>query len=123
VADHTLRITGYREFLRACDHAGKDVKRETRGAFKKVGEIVRLDMQQLFAKYDARSAAGYRTYVRLRGIDVEQSLGKVTGRRPDYADLQVRKAAEPAVADKENEVLRAFDHALGTVSRRFEREG
>ena len=115
-----VRVRGYKEFLRACDHAGKDTKKFVRGAYREVGELVRVEATQLFDPYDTRSAAGYRVRVRQRGVAVEQSLRKTTGKRPDYGALQMTEALLPARQRKEHQVEAAFDTAIDKVADHFE---
>lgn len=118
---NTVRVRGYREFVRACDRAGKESKKEVRDAFRKVGDIVKVDAAARFAHIDQRSAAGYRTVVRQRGVAVEQRLGRTTGTRPDFGALQMRKALDPALAAKEGEIVKAFDDAIDKVADHFDK--
>lgn len=117
----TLRVHGYREFLRAADRAGKESKKAVRGTFREVGEIVRVDAAKRFAEFSPRSAAGYRVRVRARGVAVEQSLRRTTGNRPDFGALQMAEALEPALEQQEGEVLDAFEDALDKVADHFDR--
>ena len=117
----TLRVQGYREFIRACDHAGKDTRKEVRGTFRKVGDLVRVDATSRFDQYDARTASHFKTIVRQRGVDVEQTLRKVTGLRPDWGALQMVKALLPALAAREDDVEREMEHAIDRVAVHFER--
>ena len=116
----TVRVLGYREFLRACDHAGRDTKREVRKTFREVGEIVRAEAERRMDDISVQSAHGYRVRVRQRGVAVEQSLRKTTGKRPDYGALQMRHALLPALEAKEGETVRAFEHAIDVVADRFD---
>lgn len=120
MAEETLRVRGYRELLAACDRAGKDSKREVRATLRAVGEIVRSEAEALFDPYNARSARGYRVRVRARGIAVEQSLRRTTGKHPEYGALQMNKALLPARARKGEEIDAAFEVALDRVADRFE---
>lgn len=120
MADETLKVRGFKEFVRACDHAGKETKKQVRGTFRKVGDIVKVEAAARFASYDARSAAGYRTVVRQRGVSVEQSLRKTTGKRPDFGALQMTKALIPALDDKADEVEHAMEAAIDKVADHFE---
>lgn len=120
MADETLVVKGLRDFLRACDRAGKESKKEVRGAFRKVGDIVKVDAAERFLGYDARSAAGFRTVVRQRGVSVEQTLRKTTGLRPDFGALQMSKALLPALNEKEDAVEQAMEHAIDIVSDHFD---
>jgi hypothetical protein len=117
----TVRVRGYREFQRAAKNAPKDIKRETRKAFAKVGDLVKDEASQLFDSIDARSAAGYKTRVRQRGVAVEQSLRRTTGKRPDYGSLQMRVALLPALEAKEDELEHEMEEALDTVIDLFAR--
>ena len=116
----TVRIKGYREFIRACDRAGKETKKEVRGTFRKVGDIVREEASSRFRDVSPRSAAGYRTRVRQGGVAVEQSLRRTTGLRPDFGALQMQEALIPALEDKEDEVIEAMDDALDRVADHFD---
>jgi hypothetical protein len=123
VAEGTLvtkGIFGPRGFLKACDNAGKETKKQVRGTFRKVGDIVKVKAAARFESYDARSAAGYRTVVRQRGVSVEQSLRKTTGKRPDFGALQMSKALIPALDDKADEVGHAMEAAIDKVADHFE---
>jgi hypothetical protein len=117
----TVRILGYREFLRACDRAEKETKRYVRGSFREVGDIVRLDASAMLAPVSSRSAAGYRTRVRQRGVVVEQSLRKTTGQHPEWGAYQMRHALLPSMTRNEERVIGAMDHAIDQVCDHFER--
>lgn len=117
----TLRLKGYREFLRACDRAGRETKKEVRGTFREVGDIVRDEARSRFEDISPKSAAGYRTRVRARGVAVEQSLRRTTGTRPDFGSLQMREALVPALEEKEDEVEDAMEKAIDKVADHFER--
>ena len=107
--------------MRACAHAEPDTKRYVREAFRKVGDSVKLDAVQRFAPIDARSAAGYRTRVRQRGVIVEQSLRKTTGKHPEYGALQMKRALLPAQAQQEPETIRRIEEAIDKVCDLWER--
>lgn len=114
-----MRVEGYREFLRACDRAGKETKKYVRGSFREVGEIVRLDASSLLSPVSARSAAGYRTRVRATGVVVEQSLRKTTGQHPGWGSYQMRRALGPSLAMNESRVVGAMGQAIDKVCDHF----
>lgn len=119
-----VRVRGYQELIRATDRAGKDLRRETRATFRKVGDIVRQEVREELRDLTPRSPRteqGYRTIVRTRGVSVEQTKRKTTGLRPDWAVTQVREALDPATENKEREVVEAFEDALDRVADRFGR--
>ena len=119
MSDATLRVRGYRELLRACDNAGKQTRKEVRGTFRKIGELVRVDARGRLAPLSVKSSRGYRTKVRQRGVSVEQTLGRTTGKRPDWGRLQMRRVLIPALHDHEDDVRRELDAALDKVAKRF----
>jgi hypothetical protein len=114
-------VHGYRQFVRACDRAGKESKTLVRGALREVGEVVRVDAARRFQQIDARSAAGYRVSVRTTGVRVVQSLRKTTGTRSDYGALQMRQALLPALSAKEAEVEATFELVTDKIADHFDR--
>lgn len=120
MARETLIVRGEREFLHACDHGPRDTKKFVRSAFREIGNLVKTDAADRFGPFSARSAAGFRTVVRQRGVSVEQSLRKTTGTRPDWGATQMRKALLPALEAKEQEVEAAFDRAIDKVADHFD---
>lgn len=115
------QVKGYREFLRACDRAGKDTKKEVRSTFREVGEVVREPwaLQVGSRLGSSKSAAGLRTSVRTTGVSVRQSLRKVTGKRSDWGRTQQRIGDKVADAN-ERQIVEAFDHAIDKVADRFD---
>lgn len=101
--------------MRAVNKADKETKKLVRARFKQVGEIVRKDGASRFSRYDSGSASGFKVKVRARGVSVEQTRKKVTGRRGDYAELQMSRALEPALVDNQDEVVREIEKAVDDV--------
>ena len=117
----TLAVRGHREVIKGLVDADRQTKTAVRAVLRHTGDAVKTEASSLFGKYDAKSAAGYKTVVRQRGINVEQSLRKTTGKRPDFGALQMRKALAPAAEDKQPETERAIEHALDEIANRFNR--
>src|SRR4029077_2844224 len=92
----TLQVKGYTQLMQALAQSDKASRKAVRDELRKAAEHVRLDGATLFAPTDAKSAAGYRTRVRQRGVAVEQSLRKTTGQHPEFSALQVRRASTTA---------------------------
>jgi len=119
----TLRVTGYREFLRATNRAEKESKTFVKDNFRRVGEVVRApaadDLRGL--QPSGKSAAGLRTVVRVRGIAVEQTLRKVTGKRPDWGATQMRKILIPNLESHERDIEQAMEKAIDNVADHFDR--
>lgn len=118
MATGTIRAHGLREFQRAVARADRRSKKEIRAEFKEVGEIVRREWTERFSSVDQRSARGYRTRVRQRGVEVEQSLRKVTGKHPEYAAKQMRVGVD-VLDDKREEAERQFEEVLDNIAEHF----
>lgn len=115
-----VRVSGFREFMRAAAQTEPDIEKRIKDAFKEAGEPVRRYAAAAFARYDTRSAAGYKVLVRQRGVAVVQSLHKVTGLRPDYGSLQMRKALLPGLYVMLPETEKALEEAFDKVALDFE---
>jgi hypothetical protein len=113
-----VRVKGLKELQRDFRKMSKDLTKELRSELREVGDIVRDDARRRFAGVDARSAAGYRTVVRARGVAVEQRLRRTTGAHPEYGAMQMRQALSPAVDDKQDEVVDRLDEMLGKLAGR-----
>lgn len=116
----TLHVRRYREFLRAVNHAGRETRAAVRRELRAVAEPVRRDAAARFQKYDKRSAAHFRIAVTQRGVFVEQGLRKVTGLRPDYGALQMRKALLPSLRDNELTLESRMEHAIDLIADVFD---
>jgi len=114
-------VEGYREFLIACAAAPKETNRHVRDTFRTVGRSVERGASGRIAPKSSKSAAGYKTVVRQRGIAVEQSLRKTTGAHPDWGGYQMRHALMPALEANEEELVRDLEAAMGEVADHFER--
>jgi hypothetical protein len=115
-----LVVHGYKEFLRACNAADKAAKKEVRTILREVGDVVKRDAAARFSAVDTRSAAGYRTAVRQRGIAVEQRLRKTTGQHPEWGAYQMRKALLPALRENTVRFEQEMSHALDLIADVFE---
>lgn len=128
-AGGTLVVHGYRELVRACVQADADTRKSMRATFRAVGEPVRREAAELFSQYGAprnrathaKAAAGYRTRVRQRGVEVEQSARRTTGKHPEYGRAQMRHALLPALKHEEPETVARFDEAILEVCERWAR--
>jgi hypothetical protein len=123
VARETVAVRGLTELIRDFKHLDKPVKTRLRQSLRDVGDVVKQDAATRFSSTDSRSAAGYKTRVRQRGVAVEQSIRKTTGKHPEYGSLQMRKALLPALMSNEQDMHRELERTLDRISREFERRG
>jgi hypothetical protein len=117
----TLRIENYRQFMQTVARADKATRKAVRDELRQSGEHVRADSARLFASTDPRSAAGYRVRVRQRGVAVEQSLRRTTGKHPEFGTLQMRRALLPSLYGNEDRTVRELEQAMGRIAARFNR--
>jgi len=114
-----VKVEGLTGLLRAMDRVDADTRRFFRDELRKVGDIVRVSAVRRFKVYDERSAAGFRTRVRQRGVEVEQSYRKTTGLHPEYGRLQMVKALLPALFSRQAEINRRIEKVLDRVAAHF----
>lgn len=119
----TLKVDGYRQLMQALARSDKKSRKAVRDELRRAGEHVRVDAGGRFASTDARSATGYKTRVRQRGVAVEQSLRRTTGEHPEFGALQMRRALVPALEDNEERTVRELEQALERVCDRFNHGG
>jgi hypothetical protein len=119
MASGGIHVNGYREFLRACAQAETNSKTFVRARFREVGDIVRDDASRRFSPVDAKSAAGYRSVVRQRGVSVEQRYPRTTGQHPEFGAMQIRML-ESIVEDKASSIERKFEEAVDDVADHFD---
>lgn len=115
-----VHVNGLRELVRAANRTSREARKEIKDALRDVGEVVRADADDRFSTYDERSASGFRVRVRERGVSVEQSRRRVTGLRPDYGALQMRRALIPAGEENEQEIDERMGEALDNIADYFE---
>lgn len=111
-----LRLVGYTETLRAVNALPKAVAAGLRDEIRHVGELVREDAEGRINDLSQKTAAGFRTYVRARGVSVEQSLRKTTGLRPDWGKTQMRQGLLPALDDKQDELIEGVETMVERVA-------
>jgi hypothetical protein len=119
----TLAVSGYRDLLKALATADKESRLALRATLRHAGEATRASAVAKLSSVDRRSAAGYKTRVRQRGVAVEQSLRKTTGAHPEWGSYQMRNALLPALEDTQPETERRMELALDAVAAHFNRGG
>lgn len=112
MASSTVAVKGIRELRRDLNKMDKSLAKEVRLELKSAGEIVRVEAASRFSSVDRKSAAGYRTRVRARGVAVEQSLGRTTGKHPQFGRMQLVGALIPALEDKQDQVVERLGDML-----------
>jgi hypothetical protein len=119
----TLQVHGYQQLMQALAKADKASRKAVRDELRQAAEHVRVEAGLRFATTDPRSSSGYKTRVRQRGVAVEQSLRRTTGRHPEFGALQMRRALVPALDANEERTVREMEQALERVCDRFNAGG
>lgn len=122
MAARTVRVKGLRDLQRDFRRLSKDLSKEVRDGLREAADPVRQEATRRFtaditdAFSSVESAVGYRVVVRQRGVAVEQSKRRTTGLRPDFGRLQMRKALEPALDSKQDQVVKGVEKVLDKLA-------
>jgi hypothetical protein len=114
MAGPTARLDGYTRLLGALKDAPKAIEKELRAEFRAVGQILAGEWSKRFSKYSEKTAAGLKPYVRARGLEVDQTLQKTTGLRPDWGRRQMAVGLQ-ALDDKTDDIIASADAAMQTA--------
>lgn len=115
----SIKVHGLRELNSALKHYNKELKKELEVDLRLAAQTVADEARKLFASYDEKSAAGFRPRIRGLGrVVVEQRRGRTTGFHPDYGALQMRRALLPALARKQEEVVKSLERMLDDLGHR-----
>jgi hypothetical protein len=96
VPQEELIVTGYREAVRALKTVDRDAAKAARAGIKKAAEPISQDVKRRLAGYNEISLGTIGVAVRQSGVSVTQRKKKVTGLRPDFGALQMKKGFIPA---------------------------
>lgn len=113
-------LRGQRELVRAFDKAGPDAKKRLRHALRDVAEPVRADAEQLALETIPRIGPKWsrmRVGVTTRLVYVAPVTRSTGGaddprRRPNFADLVLGRAMEPALERNEGRIEGALETAV-----------
>ncbi len=109
------RVTGYTRLLVALKALPRSAQVALRGEFRAIGQIVDDKASKRLLELTpqpAKSVAGLKPVVRLRGVEVDQTLRKTTGLRPDWGRTQMRLGLIPALHDAEPEIVAGVAAAM-----------
>jgi hypothetical protein len=108
--DATVRITHYRETVRALKNIDKESAAVVRAALREAAWPVQSDARSRLAKYEGIGPIGIS--VSTSGVSVQQKAKKVTGFRPDFGALQMTQGFIPALDANVEETYRGVEIAL-----------
>jgi hypothetical protein len=114
----TLQVTGLTELIKALHEVDRGLEKEVREGLREGGQKVQGAATARFMRYGQKTARGFRTVVRQRGVSVEQSLRKTTGLQPQWGKLQMRKGLLPALEAEQGEVAELVEKRVGGLLHR-----
>jgi hypothetical protein len=119
-----LKVTGLREFQRACRSAEKATRTEVTKALRDVGGPVRDEAEQL-AQSQIRNVgarwSGMKVGSSVRSVYIRPSARRAGGSpRPNLGGLLMRQMIA-AAENKQDETIRRFEEALDRIADVFER--
>ena len=130
-AESVVVVRGLREFVAACDHADKRIRREVRGELRSVAEPVRHDAETLARSTIPRIGPLWP----LMRVGVTRSLvyvapkqrGRLSRanpalRRPNLAGLLMDRAMEPALTQNVPGIQASVERVLDQVGRDWEHD-
>lgn len=121
----SLKVHGFREMQRAFAKASPNLKKEQRQTLKKVAEPVRDDAVTL-AVGDIPGVgvawSRFRIGITTRHVYVApQRRGRGRLRRPNFAQLLMDRAMQPALDDNEDKIEQEFERMLDEIGRDWAR--
>ncbi len=120
----TLVVKGERELVRAFNLAAPEMRRRFRASLRDIARPVKDEAERLARDDISGLARSKKRWWKMRiGVStnlvyvapVQRGLkgrGDLPGRRPNFADLMLDKAMEPALADHEGQI---FDDYVAVV--------
>jgi len=118
---NVLKVDGIRQAVERLGKARGEVERVLHESLLGVAEKIRDNATDRLRPLNSTSAEGYRVYDEgSRRIVIGQSLGRVTGNRPDWGRIQVHKALYPAIVQFRPEALRDVLAAVDQMRKEIE---
>lgn len=109
----TVRVEGLRELQRDLKRADQETAKRFRAGLKEVGDPVQEEATDRGSRY--RGIGRFVVRARMATVTVEQSARTVTGERGDFGVLQMRTVLEPALDDRQDEVVERFERLTNEI--------
>jgi hypothetical protein len=111
--EFTIEVRGYREASRALLNVSKSARKVMLAGLAEAARPVSDDANRLLAQYRGVGRIVPRSAV--TGVFIRQSKRKVTGKRPDFGSLQMKRGLLPAAAKGEDGFGNRVEAALGVL--------
>lgn len=111
MASSTVRVKGLRETVRAFNKLDRGITRQLQKELKKEAQPVVSSAQAKIGRYQGARAASIGPRAAGGSVFVTQRAKKVTGQRPDFGALQMRRMLE-ALDENRDRVVDGIEDAL-----------
>jgi hypothetical protein len=120
---YTIKVEGLRELIARGDTAVDKTKRKlVREGLRDAVKPAQHEATRLFTRYNAKVAGKYRTVVRKTGeVAIEQSVGRKTGKRPDFGRLQIKRALLPGFQTTYPVIVKNVQEQVDKIGQEFVR--
>lgn len=116
MAAGTVQVEGLRELQRALDKVNRDAKKRVNGALLEAAKPVSDTARAKVSRYSGAAYQRISPRARVGLVVVEDRARKVTGLRPDFGSLIMRRLDE-SLEEHEDEVRREVEKALDKLGR------
>jgi hypothetical protein len=103
---------GLEELQREFARIERTIEKDTRKALRAAAWPVARSARSKLARYRGASIMTIRPKAIAHGALVVQNARKVTGLRPDFAELQLTRVLEPALEENEDKVIATLEAML-----------
>lgn len=114
--NQTIAVRGLAPLVRDFGRASKTLRKELVAELKRVAAPVAADARARAARFGSKTASGIKPGVRTGAVYVRQQNRKVTGQRPDFGSLQMRKVLIPALEDNTALIERGVEEMLDRLT-------
>jgi hypothetical protein len=113
--DYTVKVEGLSEAVRALDAVDRKAKLTILKGLREAAAPIAVDIRRDLSKYNDMSLGTIRPSAGVRGVYIRQYAKRVTGERPDFGALQMRRGFLPEAYKHEGDLAAAADRALAEL--------
>jgi hypothetical protein len=107
-----MSVEGWREAVRSFDAVDRKAKRTMLKGLREAAGPIAEDVRSRLERYNEISLGTIRPSAGVRGVYIRQYKKRVTGNRPDFGALQMRRGFIPAAYGHEGDIAGAVSAAF-----------
>lgn len=112
----TIHVKGYRETVRSLNAVNRGAKRALQAGLREAAQPIASDTRSRLSGYRGISLATINPSATTRGVSIVQRAKRVTGKRPDFGALQMRRGLIPAVRAADGEIRDRVEEAFAALA-------